>query len=54
MTNEELQLLKRLSKPKYTFKDIENHFIEKGINPFGRHMKEDYDRCEKLINIEKK
>lgn len=50
LTIEEQIMLKRLSKPKYTFKDIENHFLAKGINPFAPWMEEDHKRCEKILN----
>jgi hypothetical protein len=50
LTALEKELFEALKKPKYTFKDMENFFIERGINPFAPWMKEDHKRVQQILD----
>lgn len=50
LTDYEKQLIKTLEKPKYTFKDVENYFIERGMNPFAPWREEDHKRVQAILD----
>jgi hypothetical protein len=50
LTDYEKQLLKALEKPKYSIKDLENHFIKKGMNPYAPWMEKDHKRIQDILD----
>lgn len=49
LTEYEKEFFKCLMTPKYSFQDMEDHFIKKGINPFAPWMEEDHKRVQKIL-----
>ncbi len=49
LSEEGKDLLEKLKKPKYLIKYFEDYMIIKGLNPYAPWMKEDHERCKKIL-----